>query len=161
MKNTKLATLIAFAVTLLFLGSFYFLYFEQHKSFTCESDTTYIFETETHEKESSFISNMKFSFEDDGKGVNIITGRVQFGQQTYTVNRKVAFDYVRNKNNSYVLNTTSVYLKKDDNLPKDLGERYLYRFSLGTHESTYLVILNLKNGKRLFSSGTLPYFLCR
>ncbi len=120
---------------------------------------TFLFEKTNQENEALLYTNMRFSF-DKERGFNIITGHLDIDGRDYAIDRKIQFNYTKNKNNNYVLVTSEIFLNNSDNLPKDLAERYLYRFSTERHESTHLTIINLNNGKKLFSSATLPYFIC-
>ena len=159
MKNKKLYAITAFAITIVFFCGLYLFYSDRQHSFVCSSNTTYVFEKSNQENEALLQTNMRFGFE-NGKGYNIITGHLKLNGKDYAINRKALFNYSRTKNNSYTLITTEIFRSKTDNLPKELGERYLYRFSTEPHESTHLTIINMNNGKKLFSSGTLPYFIC-
>ncbi|MBK5072859.1 hypothetical protein I2492_07505 [Budviciaceae bacterium CWB-B4] len=160
MNNIKFSVIATLIVTALLAVGLYLFYASSNNKFTCSANTTYLFEKISKEKEALLTSEMRFHFDGDGKGYNIIVGNLLVDGNNYTINRKVQFDYTYNKTNNYVLNTTQVSLENTDNLPKALGERYLYRFSTEQHESTHLVIIRMNSGKRLFSSGTLPYFLC-
>ncbi|MCD1126264.1 hypothetical protein LPW36_09665 [Jinshanibacter sp. LJY008] len=160
MNNIKLSVITTLIVTALLAVGLYLFYTSSSNKFSCSANTTYLFEKTDREKEAVLTSEMRFHFEDDGKGYNLIMGNLLIDGNNYTINRKVQFNYTHNKTNNYVLSTTQVSLENNDNLPKALGERYLYRFSTEQNESTHLVIILMNSGKRLFSSGTLPYFLC-
>ncbi|SQI41101.1 Uncharacterised protein [Leminorella richardii] len=160
MKRRLILTLsAAFGATLVLAACIYLFYVRQQESFSCASHTTYLFEKSDKSNEALMISSMKFRFK-NGKGKNVMTGYIETNGQRYTIDRTISFDYYRNKNNDFTLNTTNVLRTSHDTLPKDLGERYLYRFSTELHESTYLHMIEMSSGKRLFSSGTLPYFIC-
>lgn len=159
MKNKKLYTITALMITVVFFCGLYLIYSERQHSFVCSSNTTFLFENNNQENEAELKANMRFGFE-NGKGYNIMTGHIKSDKKNYAINRKVLFNYSRSKNNSYILVTTEIFRSKMDNLPSDLGERYLYRFSIEPNKSTHLIIINMNNGKKLFSSSTLPYFIC-
>ncbi|AWH87435.1 hypothetical protein [Limnobaculum parvum] len=160
MNNIKLSVIATLIVTTLLAVGLYLFYVSNNNKFTCSANTTYLFEKANKEKEALLTSEMRFHFDANGKGYNVIMGNLSVDGSNYTINRKVQFDYTHNKTNNYILSTTHVSLEASDNLPKTLGERYLYRFSTEQNESTHLVIIHMNSGKRLFSSGTLPYFLC-
>ncbi|SFC98027.1 FidL-like protein [Pragia fontium] len=159
MRNIKLTVITTLIVTALFFSGIYLFYFSHQNNFSCSTNATFLFETNKQESEALMVSHMRFRF-NNGKGINLITGYLQFSGREYVINRKVMFDYTTNKNHSYSLINTDVIMEKTDNLPKDLAERYLYRFSAEKHGSTHLTIINMNSGKKLFSSGTLPYFIC-
>ncbi|WP_159567519.1 FidL-like protein [Budvicia diplopodorum] len=159
MKNNKLYAIIVLIMTVVFFGELYLIYRDRLDSFTCSSNITYLYEKSNQENEAELQSNMHFTF-DNNKGENVITGHLSVNDKDYVIDRKVLFDYTKSKINSYVLVATDILLGSKDNLPKDLAERYLYRFSTERHESTHLTIHYMNNGKKLFSSSTLPYFIC-
>lgn len=159
MKNKMLYTVATLVVTVVFFSGLYLFYSERQHNFTCSANVTFLFEKTNQENEALLYTNMRFSFNKE-RGLNVITGHLDIDGRDYTVDRKIQFNYTKNKNNNYVLVTSDIFLNNRDNLPKDLAERYLYRFSTERHESTHLTIINLNNGKKLFSSATLPYFIC-
>lgn len=160
MKRSLILTIAAaLGVTLLLAASIYLFYARQQDVFTCSTHGSYLFEKSDKSTDALMVSNMKFRFK-NGKGKNVITGYIETDGQRYIIDRTVLFDYYRNKNNDFTLNTTDILRTSHDTLPNDLGERYLYRFSTERHESTYLHVIDMNSGKKIFSNGTLPYFIC-
>ncbi|MDR0805855.1 MAG: hypothetical protein LBN41_03795 [Enterobacteriaceae bacterium] len=159
MKTTIIPALLTLfiAIALIFSG-IYFFHINQQNNFTCAANVTYLFEANNPQEEALMTTKMRLHFE-NSKGVNLISGRLKQGDNSYVINRRIEFKYI-NKDNNYTLDTTNILLSKDDDLPKNLGERYLYRFSTERNESTHLTIIKLDSGKLLFTNGTLPYFLC-
>ena len=159
-RSLSLIIIAAVGATILLITSIYLFYTSQQDSFTCSTHGSYLFERSDKSTDALMISNMTFHFK-NGKGKNMITGYIETDGQRYIIDRTILFDYYRSKNNDFTLNTTDILRTSHDTLPNELGERYLYRFSTERHESTYLHVIDMNSGKKIFSNGTLPYFICQ
>lgn len=155
--NILSATLVGLCVL---TGSVVYSLVRSHHGFgdlSCEANATFNYfnslDAQAAHDDIQLSLKINYIFLSGDKGVMMLSGLANDGEEKYFVNRRVNFSYV-SQGSFYRFHYGEVNYSPRDTLP---GEVYTYFFST---ESTFYHIRSVDKNTLMFSDAYSPMFLC-
>ncbi|QLJ64725.1 hypothetical protein HP437_05755 [Serratia marcescens] len=131
--------------------------YHEFGDFSCEANATFNYfnslDAQAAHDDIQLSLKINYIFLSGDKGVMILSGLANDGEEKYFVNRRVNFSYV-SQGSFYRFHYGEVNYSPRDTLPEEV---YTYFFS---NESTFYHVRSVDKNTLMFSNAYSPMFLC-
>ncbi|NDJ56822.1 hypothetical protein GWD52_07400 [Enterobacteriaceae bacterium 4M9] len=151
----KTSCLLSISLTIIALAFFSYLYQTGlHKlNIGCTANFIHISESEKY----AMMTVIKQEFRPNETVTVIMDGKIQLGDNTYTLKRRIHGQYRHEEKNVYRLMQSKIYLAGSDSVPPDVFRKYF--FNLNPQQDMFFTISRLEN-QWIMGTPYTPAFIC-
>lgn len=151
----KKSCLLSILLTIIVLAIFSYLYHTgSHKlNIACTANFMHISENQKY----TMLTIIKQEFRPNETLTAVMDGKIQLGDNIYTLKRRIHGRYRYEEKNVYRLTQSKIYLAGSDNVPPEVFRKYF--FNLNPQQDMFFTISRLEN-QWIIGTPYTPAFIC-